>query len=185
MAEPTDPLPEIPRSRQSPNKPLHGVRVIDAGTMVAGPFCAVLLADLGADVIKIEHPRHGDGQRKLEPIKDGVALWWKAIGRNKRCITLDLGKPQGAEAFRDLVRDRDAVVENYRPGTFERWGIGYDVLKSINSGLVLLRVSGFGQTARTGTGRVSAGSRKQLVASRTSSARRMVHRCRPGIPSGI
>ena len=159
MAEPTDPLPEIPRSRQSPNKPLHGVRIIDAGTMVAGPFCAVLLADLGADVIKIEHPRHGDGQRKLEPIKDGVALWWKAIGRNKRCITLDLGKPQGAEVFKDLVRDRDAVVENYRPGTFERWGIGYDVLKSINPGLVLLRVSGFGQTGpyrnRPGFGRVA------------------------------
>ena len=72
--------------------------------MVAGPFCAVLLADLGADVIKIEHPRHGDGQRKLEPIKDGIALWWKSIGRNKRCITLDLGKPQGAEVFKDLVR---------------------------------------------------------------------------------
>ena len=159
MAEPTDPLPEIPRSRQSPNKPLRGVRVIDAGTMVAGPFCAVLLADLGADVIKIEHPRYGDGQRKLEPIKDGTALWWKAIGRNKRCITLDLGKPQGAEAFKDLVRGRDAVVENYRPGTFERWGIGYDVLKSVNPGLVLLRVSGFGQTGpyrnRPGFGRVA------------------------------
>ena len=159
MAEPTDPLPEIPRSRQSPNKPLRGVRVIDAGTMVAGPFCAVLLADLGADVIKIEHPRYGDGQRKLEPIKDGTALWWKAIGRNKRCITLDLGKPQGAEAFKDLVRGRDAVVENYRPGTFERWGIGYDVLKSVNPGLVLLRVSGFGQTgpyrSRPGFGRVA------------------------------
>ena len=85
--------------------------------------------------------------------------WWKAIGRNKRCITLVLGKPQGAEAFKDLIRGRDAVVENYRPGTFERWGIGYDVLKSINPGLVLLRVSGFGQTgqyrSRPGFGRVA------------------------------
>ena len=85
----------IAAAKPSKAKPLAGVRVIDAGTMVAAPFASVLLADLGADVIKIEHPVHGDGQRKLEPIVDGVPLWWKTISRNKRCITLDLGKPPG------------------------------------------------------------------------------------------
>jgi crotonobetainyl-CoA:carnitine CoA-transferase CaiB-like acyl-CoA transferase len=127
--------------------------------MVAAPFAAVLLADMGADVIKIEHPIHGDGQRKLEPIVDGVPLWWKSIARNKRCITLDLGKPAGAEVFKDLVKGCDAIIENYRPGTFERWGIGYDVISAIEPRAVLLRISGFGQTGpykdRPGFGRVA------------------------------
>jgi crotonobetainyl-CoA:carnitine CoA-transferase CaiB-like acyl-CoA transferase len=143
----------------STSKPLTGVRVIDAGNMVAAPFASVLLADLGAEVIKLEHPVHGDGQRKLEPVVDGVPLWWKTIARNKRCITLDLGKPAGAEVFKDLVRNRDVVIENYRPGTLERWGIGYDVIKSIEPKAVLLRISGFGQTGpykdRPGFGRVA------------------------------
>jgi len=144
---------------QSGSKPLQGVRVIDAGNMVAAPFSSVLMADLGADVIKIEHPEQGDGQRKLEPIKDGVPLWWKCISRNKRCVTVNLGKPEGAEVFKDLVKDSDVVMENYRPGTLERWGIGYEDLKQVNPKLVLLRISGFGQTGpqknRTGFGRVA------------------------------
>ena len=143
----------------SRSKPLTGVRVIDAGNMVAAPFASVLLADLGAEVIKLEHPIHGDGQRKLEPIVDGVPLWWKTISRNKRCITLDLSKPAGAEVFKDLVRNRDVVIENYRPGTLERWGIGYNVIRSIEPKAVLLRISGFGQTGpykdRPGFGRVA------------------------------
>ena len=90
----------FPLTHKSNNKPLEGVRVIDAGNMVAAPFATVLLADLGADVIKLEHPENGDGQRKLEPItKEGIPLWWKSISRNKRCITLNLGKPEGAEIF--------------------------------------------------------------------------------------
>jgi len=137
---------EFSRSRKSNRKPLTGIRIIDAGNMVAAPFAASLLADFGVDVIKLEHPRQGDGQRKLEPIKDGIPLWWKTIARNKRCITLDLSKPEGAGVFKDLVRGADAVVENYRPGTLERWGLGYDALKAINPRLVLLRISGFGQT---------------------------------------
>jgi formyl-CoA transferase/succinyl-CoA--D-citramalate CoA-transferase len=141
------------------SKPLHGVRIIDAGNMVAAPFASVLLADLGADVIKIEHPVHGDGQRKLEPMFRGVPLWWKSISRNKRCITLDLSKPAGADVFKDLVARCDAVIENYRPGTLERWGIGYDVIKSVQPKAVLLRISGFGQTGpykdRPGFGRVA------------------------------
>jgi formyl-CoA transferase len=150
---------DFPLAEKSLHKPLQGVRVIDAGNMVAAPYASVLLADYGADVIKIEHPKNGDGQRKLEPIKDGIPLWWKAISRNKRCITLDLGKPQGAEVFKDLIRGRDVVMENYRPGTLERWGIGQDVMKAIEPRLVLLRISGFGQTGpyrdRPGFGRVA------------------------------
>jgi succinyl-CoA--D-citramalate CoA-transferase len=113
------PAQQFKFATRSKAKPLAGVRIIDAGNMVAAPFAAVLLADMGADVIKIEHPIHGDGQRKLEPIFEGVPLWWKSISRNKRCITLDLGKPEGAAVFKDLVKGCDAVIENYRPGTLE------------------------------------------------------------------
>lgn len=126
--------------------PLSGLRVIDAGTMIAGPLAATQLADFGADVIKVELPRVGDSMRHWTPMKEGRSLWWKVIGRNKRLITLTLSKPEGQEIFRDLVRTADVVIENYRPGTFERWGLGYSNLASINPGLVLVRVSGFGQT---------------------------------------
>lgn len=150
---------KFPLTRKSERKPLTGVRIVDAGNMVSGPFSAALLADFGADVIKIEHPQHGDGQRKLEPMKDGIPLWWKSLARNKRCVTLDLGEPEGAAIFKDLVRTSDVVIENYRPGTFERWGIGYDVLKAVAPGIILLRISGFGQTGpfrdRPGFGRVA------------------------------
>jgi crotonobetainyl-CoA:carnitine CoA-transferase CaiB-like acyl-CoA transferase len=149
----------FPLAQPSAAKPLAGLRVIDAGTMVAAPFATVLLADFGADVIKIEHPKQGDAQRKLDPAKDGVALWWKSIARNKRCITLDLGKPGAGEVFKDLVRGRDVVVENYRPGTFERWGLDYEALRSVEPRVVMLRISGFGQTgpyrSRAGFGRVA------------------------------
>jgi succinyl-CoA---D-citramalate CoA-transferase len=150
---------DFPLTKVSENKPLKGVRVIDAGNMVAAPFATVLLADFGADVIKIEHPKYGDGQRKLEPIKDGVPLWWKAVSRNKRCITLDLGKPDGAAIFTQLVKGKDVIVENYRPGTFEKWGIGPEVIRGIDPRIILLRISGFGQTGpyknRAGFGRVA------------------------------
>jgi crotonobetainyl-CoA:carnitine CoA-transferase CaiB-like acyl-CoA transferase len=137
---------QFPATRKSNRKPLAGVRIIDAGNMVAAPFAASLLADFGADVIKIEHPKNGDGQRKLEPIKDGIPLWWKTISRNKRCVSLDLSKPDGAAVFKDMVRKADVVVENYRPGTMERWGLGYEDLSKLNPRLIMLRISGFGQT---------------------------------------
>ena len=150
---------DFPLTKISANKPLKGVRVIDAGNMVAAPFATVLLADFGADVIKIEHPKYGDGQRKLEPIMDGIPLWWKSVARNKRCITLDLGKPEGAAIFKKLIKGQDAIVENYRPGTFEKWGIGPDVIRGIDPRIILLRISGFGQTGpyknRAGFGRVA------------------------------
>jgi succinyl-CoA---D-citramalate CoA-transferase len=150
---------DFPLTQKSANKPLKGVRVIDAGNMVAAPFATVLLADFGADVIKIEHPKYGDGQRKLEPIMDGIPLWWKSVSRNKRCITLDLGKPEGAQVFKELIKGQDVIVENYRPGTFEKWGIGYDTIRAIDPRIILLRISGFGRTGpyknRAGFGRVA------------------------------
>lgn len=126
--------------------PLAGLKVIDAGTMIAGPLTATHLADFGADVIKIEQPGIGDSMRHWTPMKDDKSLWWKVIARNKRLVTLSLSNPEGQALFKRLVETTDVVVENYRPGTFERWGLGYDVLSKINPRLVLVRVSGFGQT---------------------------------------
>jgi crotonobetainyl-CoA:carnitine CoA-transferase CaiB-like acyl-CoA transferase len=114
--------------------------------MIAGPLAATQLADFGADVIKLELPGVGDSIRHWAPLKEGRSLWWKVIGRNKRLITLSLSRPEGQELFRELVRTADIVIENYRPGTFERWGLGYAELARLNPGLVLVRVSGFGQT---------------------------------------
>ncbi|MEZ5811951.1 MAG: CoA transferase [Rhizobiaceae bacterium] len=143
---------------RSDRKPLAGIRVVDAGNMVAAPFASVLMADLGAEVIKIEHPLHGDGQRKLEPFKDGISLWWKCISRNKRCVTLDLSKPEGANVFFDLVKGADVVLENYRPGTLERWGLGPDKIRAAEPKAVIVRISGFGQDGpyrdRPGFGRI-------------------------------
>ncbi|HEX3689745.1 MAG TPA: CoA transferase [Solirubrobacteraceae bacterium] len=135
--------------------PLTGLRVLDVSTVLAGPLTCQILGDYGADVIKVEHPR-GDSMRGHGRSKDGVALWWKMISRNKRCVALYLGDPEGAEVFRRLVATADVVVESFRPGTFERWGLGYDALREINPRLVLVRISGFGQTgpyrARAGFG---------------------------------
>jgi len=126
--------------------PLVGLRVLDAGNMIAGPLAATQLADFGADVIKIELPGIGDSMRHWAPMKEGRSLWWKVIGRNKRLITLALSKARGQELFKQLVRDTDILIENFRPGTFERWGLGFAELSRINPKLVMVRVSGFGQT---------------------------------------
>jgi crotonobetainyl-CoA:carnitine CoA-transferase CaiB-like acyl-CoA transferase len=125
--------------------PLTGLRVLDVSTILAGPLAAQILGDYGADVIKIEHPTRGDGMRGHGLDKDGEPLWWKMVGRNKRTVGLYLGSPEGAGIFRRLARTADVVIENFRPGTLERWGLGYDVLSADNPGLVLLRVTGFGQ----------------------------------------
>ncbi len=125
--------------------PLTGLRVIDLATILAGPLTAQILGDYGADVIKIEHPTRGDGMRGHGLDKAGEPLWWKMIGRNKRTLGLYLGDPEGAAVFRRLAKTADVIIENFRPGTLERWGLGYDVLAADNPGLVLLRVTGFGQ----------------------------------------
>lgn len=125
--------------------PLSGLRVIDAGNLVAGPLTCTLLGDLGADVIKVEHPRNGDPSRFYGPQVDGHGLFWKTLSRNKRCITLDLGHARGREVLLRLVRTTDVLVENFRAGTFDRWGLSWEQLRKVNPGLVLLRTSGFGQ----------------------------------------
>ncbi len=123
---------------------LDGIRVLDAATLFAGPLAATFLADFGADVLKVEHPR-GDPARLHGHSKDGIGLWWKMLARNKKAVTLYLGSPAGQDIFRQLVTEADVVVENFRPGTLERWGLGYDQLAEINPRLVLARVTGFGQ----------------------------------------
>ncbi|MHA3902869.1 CaiB/BaiF CoA transferase family protein [Castellaniella sp. WN] len=138
--------PESAEDNEKRSGPLVGLRVIDAGNMIAGPLAATQLADFGADVIKLELPDTGDSMRHWAPMKNGLSLWWKVIARNKRLVTLTLSKPQGRELFLELVRNTDILIENYRPGTFERWGLSYDTLSKINPKLIMVRVSGFGQT---------------------------------------
>lgn len=131
-------------TRQS-RGPLHGIRVLDISTVYAAPITAMLLGDFGAEVIKVEHPR-GDPARSHGANKDGHGLWWKVISRNKKCITLNLGTAEGQQILRDLVQDADVLVENFRPGVLEKWGLGPDQLQSLNPRLITLRVTGFGQT---------------------------------------
>ena len=128
-----------------PRAPLEGLRVLDVSTILAGPLCCQILGDQGADVIKVEHPVLADGMRGHGPAKEGVPLWWKEISRNKRALALDLSTPEGARVLRALVREADVLVENFRPGTLERWGLDPETLHRDNPALVLLRVTGFGQ----------------------------------------
>lgn len=132
-------------SQQSGRKgPLTDLRVIELGQLIAGPFCGQLFADMGADVIKVEPPGRGDPMRVWG--RDGYPMWWTVCARNKRCITLDLRSEEGQEIIKDLVKDADFILENFRPGTMEKWGLSYETLKEINPGLIMIRVSGYGQT---------------------------------------
>jgi len=134
-------------SRRSNTGPLAGIRVIETGVLLAGPFCARLLADFGAEVIKVEAPGEGDPMRTTgQALEEGRSLWWPSIARNKKCITLNLRVSEGQELLRKLVAQADVLLENFRPGTFEGWGLGYDILQQLNPGLVFVRVSGYGQT---------------------------------------
>lgn len=125
--------------------PLADVRVLELGQLIAGPFCGQVLADFGADVIKVEPPNALDPMRQWGVIQDGKSLSWNVIARGKRCITADLRTEEGRALALELVRHADVVVENFRPGTMERFGLGYDELSEVNPGVVLTRVSGFGQ----------------------------------------
>lgn len=145
---PHDDTPTASSPREANRGPLHGVRVLDISTVYAAPITAMLLGDFGAEVIKVEHPT-GDPARSHGANKDGHGLWWKVIARNKKCITLDLGTPEGQQILRDLVVDVDVLVENFRPGVLEKWGLGPDRLMLLNPGLIALRVTGFGQDGPT------------------------------------
>jgi crotonobetainyl-CoA:carnitine CoA-transferase CaiB-like acyl-CoA transferase len=124
---------------------LQDIKVIDIATLFAGPMAATMLGDFGAEVIKVEHPKLGDPVRSHGSSKNGVGLWWKMLARNKKSLTLYLGSPEGQEIFKKLIKDADVVIENFRPGTLEKWGLGYEELSKINPRLVLARVTGFGQ----------------------------------------
>jgi crotonobetainyl-CoA:carnitine CoA-transferase CaiB-like acyl-CoA transferase len=130
----------------TPSGPLVGLRILDLGTRIGAPFAATLLGDLGADVIKVELPGQGDFMRTIGPFVDGYSLFWAVEGRSKRSVTLDLRKPKGQELLRRLVAHADVVVENFQPGTLEGWGLGYDALAAVNPGVILTRVSVYGQT---------------------------------------
>lgn len=127
------------------NGPLAGLRVVDAATLFAGPLAATYLGDFGADVVKVEHPRRPDAARGHGPNKDGIGLWWKTLGRNKRTVTIDLKRADGAATMRRLLAKTDVFVENFRPGTLERWGLSPQTLLQDNPGLVIARVTAFGQ----------------------------------------
>lgn len=128
------------------NMALQGLKVIEMGQLIAGPFASKLLGEFGADVIKIEPPGVGDPLRKWRKIKDGTSLWWHVQSRNKRSLTLDLKQTEAQDIVRKLVAEADVLVENFRPGTLEGWGLGYEALKAINPRLIMLRISGYGQT---------------------------------------
>lgn len=124
--------------------PLTDLRMIEMGQLIAGPFCGQLFADMGADVIKVEPPGKGDPMRTWG--REGYPLWWKVCARNKRCITANLRESEGQDIIRQLVKEADFVLENFRPGTMEKWGLGYEELKKINPKIIMIRVSGYGQT---------------------------------------
>jgi formyl-CoA transferase len=124
--------------------PLTDIRVIELGQLIAGPFCGQLLADMGADVIKVEPPGKGDPMRVWG--RGDYPLWWSVVSRNKRCVTANLREPEGQDLVRKLISQADMVLENFRPGTMERWGLGYEELSRDNPGLIMIRVSGYGQT---------------------------------------
>ncbi len=125
---------------------LQGVRVIEMGQLIAGPFAGKTLGEFGADVIKIEAPGAGDPLRNWRMIKNGTSVWWQVQSRNKRSIALDLRAPEGQALARQLIAEADVLIENFRPGTLEGWGMGWEELQKINPGLVMLRISGYGQT---------------------------------------
>jgi formyl-CoA transferase len=133
----------------SPNPtplPLAGLKVLELGQLIAGPFAARTLADFGAEVIKIEPPGAGDPLRKWRLLRDGTSVWWHAQSRNKQSVALDLRQPEGQALARELALQADVLIENFRPGTMENWGLGYEELSRENPGLIMLRISGYGQT---------------------------------------
>ncbi|OLN23054.1 formyl-CoA transferase [Domibacillus antri] len=126
--------------------PLTGVQILDISTMIAAPFGATLLADLGAEVTKVELPNKGDTLRTVGPWKGTEPLRWPGLARNKKSVTLNIHSAEGKEIFLKLIKDVDVLIENFRPGTLEKWGLGYDVLKAVNPKLIMVRISGYGQT---------------------------------------
>jgi len=133
-------------SQSSSALPLQGVKIVEFGQLIAGPFAGKTMADFGAEVIKIEPPEEGDPLRKWRKLYQGNSVWWQVQSRNKQSIALDLRYPQGQEIARRLTHEADVVIENFQPGTMEKWGLGWEDLSQLNPGLIMLRISGYGQT---------------------------------------
>jgi formyl-CoA transferase len=130
----------------TPTGPLAGIKVLELGTLIAGPFCSRMLAEFGAEVIKVESPDGGDPIRQWRVLKEGNSLWWSVQSRNKKSITLNMKDPRAQEIARQLALDADIIIENYRPGVLEKWNLGYEQLRAINPALIMVRLSGYGQT---------------------------------------
>ena len=143
---PASPSPSSPPTQPPPTQALAGVRVVEMGQLIAGPFVGKTLGEFGADVIKIEPPLYGDPLRQWRLIEGGTSLWWQVQSRNKQSLALDVRTAQGQEIARRLIGECDVLIENFRPGTMEKWGLGWEVLQAINPGLIMLRISGYGQT---------------------------------------
>jgi len=131
---------------QTQAMPLEGVKVLELGSLIAGPYASALLAQFGAEVIKVEPPKEGDPLRKWRKLHEGTSLWWYVQSRNKKSVTLDLKSPEGQDMVRRLAAEADIVIENFRPGTLEKWGLGWEQLSALNPNLIMVRISGYGQT---------------------------------------
>lgn len=131
---------------QKASGPLAGIKVLELGTLIAGPFCSRMLAEFGAEVIKVEAPDGGDPIRQWRVLKDGTSLWWYVQSRNKKSVTLNMKDPRGQAIAKQLALEADIIIENYRPGVLEKWGIGYEDLRKINPATIMVRLSGYGQT---------------------------------------
>lgn len=164
-------------------KPLSGLKVIELGTLIAGPFASRICAEFGADVIKIESPDGGDPLRKWRKLYEGTSLWWFVQARNKKSLTLNLKHPDGQAILKQLLGEADILIENFRPGVLEKLGLGWDVLHSLNPKLVMVRLSGFGQTGPMKISPALARSVSPWAACATSPASKTGHRCAPAFPS--
>jgi formyl-CoA transferase len=133
-------------NKSVPQGPLAGIKVLELGTLIAGPFCSRMLAEFGAEVIKVESPDGGDPIRQWRVLKEGNSLWWSVQSRNKKSITLNMKDPRAQKIARQLALDADIIIENYRPGVLEKWNLGYEQLRAINPALIMVRLSGYGQT---------------------------------------
>ena len=161
-------------------RPLDGLKVIDVASFLAGPFCSTQLAEFGADVIKLELPNVGDALRRFGSITpSGDSLPWLSECRNKKSATLDLRKPEGAELLKALVKESDVLVENFQPGTLEGWGLGWDVLREVNPKLIMVRITGYGQTGPYKGRPASVASATPSAGSRISRAIPTARRSRP------
>ncbi|MFM2052747.1 MAG: hypothetical protein RL456_784, partial [Pseudomonadota bacterium] len=146
MPRPIEMTPSSPPMPHRTNAPLSGLKVLELGQLIAGPFAGKTLGDFGADVIKIEPPGTGDPLRQWRMLHEGTSVWWQVQSRNKKSVALDLRTEQGRADVRRLAAECDVLIENFKPGTMEKWGLGFDDLARDNPGLIMLRISGYGQT---------------------------------------